>query len=102
VQAPAFNIHYQEEYTMSHTQPTVIITIDGGIADVVASKNVRVVMVDFDVLKSGDMPDGEFIDISNKIDDLRKLKSLDIDLREEIQEIALALQEYAESKSDHN
>jgi len=87
---------------MTKLQPTVLVTINGGIADVTTTEGIRVVLIDYDVLESGDLTDQQFHEISDQVDQLKAMKNLPMDMKEEIQEAAEALERYAEANTDHN
>jgi hypothetical protein len=68
------------------SQPVVLVTIDGGIADVTASKGVHIVMVDFDQFRSGDIQDNDRPAIIKQLHVLMKRKDLEQEFKAEIRD----------------
>ena len=72
----------------------VLVTLDGGVADVLTTKGIQVVMVDFDVLNSGDLSKEDHESLTKQIQELKKMQGLPQEMREELLDCIHELEEY--------
>lgn len=74
--------------------PVVLVTIDGGIADVMSSKGVQVVLVDFDLAKSSDIDPADREALIRELNKLLSRKDLEQEFRAEIKDAIDTLEDH--------